>query len=247
MFASITAMFDRAVAFILSLLVFIFPIKPVNEPLNGKGNVTVTAHSGCMGLPDNSIEAMEKGIEAGAQIVEFDLNYTAEGEPVLNHDTPENPDGYVTLAQAFEFLSEHKDIRANVDVKSTAYLEKLEPLAEEYGVTEQLFFTGLNEDDIPVAKEKAPNVPYYLNTGVEMDTDLEALAKKAAELGAIGINLNWKDCTIKLVKVCHSLGLEVSVWTVNEERGAKEMALIGVDNITSRNPDMVCEAIAGLK
>ncbi|MBR5620588.1 MAG: hypothetical protein IKW76_12705, partial [Clostridia bacterium] len=49
---------------------------------------TVTAHSGSMGLPENSVEAMEAGVKAGAQIVEFDLQYDDAGEPVLSHDEP---------------------------------------------------------------------------------------------------------------------------------------------------------------
>ena len=101
------------------------------------GQVSVTAHSGCMGLADNSLEAMAAGIAAGAGIVEFDLNYNAEGTPVLSHNAPKKA-SCVTLAQAFDFLAKHSGVRANVDVKSTEYLEKVPALAETAGVTKQI-------------------------------------------------------------------------------------------------------------
>ena len=75
---------------------------------------TVTAHSGSMGFPDNSIEAMEAGVRAGAAIVEFDLRFTKEGEPVLSHDAPRGE--CATLGDAFAFLAAHPDVLANVDI-----------------------------------------------------------------------------------------------------------------------------------
>ena len=87
----------RIAAFILAELYAAgMPLKVKGRPLSG--TITVTAHSGCMGLADNSLEAMEAGIEAGAQIVEFDLNYTSDGAPVLSHDSPDENAAYVTLS-----------------------------------------------------------------------------------------------------------------------------------------------------
>ena len=47
---------------------------------------TVTAHTGCEGTKDNSLEAIEKGYLSGADIVEFDVHFNSNGEPVLAHD-----------------------------------------------------------------------------------------------------------------------------------------------------------------
>ena len=58
-------------------------------------NFTFTAHTGCMGTDDNSIQSIEVAVANGADIVEFDLNFTDDGEPVLAHDAPKG--GEVTL------------------------------------------------------------------------------------------------------------------------------------------------------
>ena len=234
--------FYHAIAWLLSALIAAgIPVRLHGRPMNGA--VKITAHSGCMDHAANSIEAMEAGVEAGAGIVEFDLHFTADGSPVLSHDAPGEGQECVPLADAFRFLSEHKEIMANVDVKSTEHLETLPPLAEEFGVTDRLFMTGLRENDIPAAREKCPGIPYYLNVSVNEDTDLKALAEKTTELGAVGVNLYWEGASRKLVRICHSNGLLVSVWTVNETLPIIEMILIGADNITSLRPDIACSMI----
>ena len=76
-------LFYRWIALFLAALYSIgLPLQVRSRPLSKE--VTITAHSGCMGYPDNSIEAMEAGIAVGANIVEFDLYFTADGTPVLS-------------------------------------------------------------------------------------------------------------------------------------------------------------------
>ena len=43
---------------------------------------TCTAHTGCMDSEENSIEAIQAGVENSAQIVEFDLNFNESNEPI---------------------------------------------------------------------------------------------------------------------------------------------------------------------
>ena len=220
---------------------FGLPVPAFEKPLAGR--ISVTAHSGCMGLADNSLEAMEAGVAAGAEIVEFDLNYTADGTPVLSHDTPKNGAVCVTLAQAFDFLAKQEGVRANVDVKCTEYLEKVPALAAAAGVTERIFFTGVDDQMVDAVRKKCPGIPYYLNASVPKRADLDALVKKTAALGAVGLNMNWKNASPGLVRAFHKRNMPVSVWTVNKPARVFKMLLLGVDNITSRRPDTVCGMI----
>ncbi|MCR5150891.1 MAG: glycerophosphodiester phosphodiesterase [Clostridiales bacterium] len=216
-------------------------VKFHEKPLSGY--ITVTAHSGCMGLPDNSIEAMKAGIEAGAQIVEFDLNFTKDGEPVLSHDAPSTGKSYVTPEEAFTFVANYPGIQMNIDVKNTEYIEKVPPLADKDGVKSRIFFTGIGEEDVPCVREKCPGIPYYLNTSVKKSDDFQALCEKTAALGAVGININWKNASHRLVDAFHKNNMPVSVWTVNKAGRISKMSLLGVDNITTRRPDIACKLI----
>lgn len=52
------------------------------------GGAEVVAHRGySASAPENTLVAIRRGIEAGADAVEFDLHVTADGVPVLMHDT----------------------------------------------------------------------------------------------------------------------------------------------------------------
>ena len=87
--------------------------KMKNEKVVLPRGFTVTAHTGCEGTEDNSLEAICKGYESGADIVEFDLNFASDGTPVLAHDKAESDS--VTLDEAFAVISELEGLYVNVD------------------------------------------------------------------------------------------------------------------------------------
>lgn len=207
---------------------------------------TVTGHTGCMGEKENSIEAMEAAVSAGAQIIEFDLNFNENGEPVLSHDEPKGNE--VTLEKAFEFLEKHPAVQANVDAKSTKNLFAVQSLGEKHTVLNQLFFTGIGEEDVKAVKNDCPKIPYYLNVDVDKskasDSDyLEELALKVILSGAVGINMNKRAVTKELCDFFHTKGIRVSVYTVNSEVEIYRVLSAGPDNITSKNPDRVLKIL----
>ena len=62
-------------------------------------------HRGTRGLmPENTIPAMIKGIEAGANTVEFDVHITRDGQVVVYHDASFNP-AYTTMPDGSEITS----------------------------------------------------------------------------------------------------------------------------------------------
>ena len=69
----------------------------------------------------------------------------------------------------------------------------------------------------------------------------EKLAEKVRSLGAVGINTHYSNCRPAMVKAFHEQGMPVSVWTVNDEKNAAKYASLGVDNITTRKPDLFRE------
>lgn len=201
---------------------------------------TVTGHTGCMGEKENSIEAMEAAVSAGAQIVEFDLNFDENGKPVLSHDEPKGNE--VTLEEAFAFLEKHPFVLANIDAKSTANLSLVQSLGEKHMILNQLFFTGIKEEDVEKVKESCPKIPYYLNADVDAkkvsDKDyLEEIAMKVILSGAVGINMHKRALTKELCSFFHEKGLLVSVYTVNGEYELYRVLYAAPDNITTKRPD----------
>ncbi len=203
---------------------------------------TCTAHTGCMGTEQNTIESIRKGVLAGANTVEFDLNFNANNDPVLSHDAPKG--GEVTLDEAFAEIAKHSDITINVDVKSVAALGKVIPLAEKHGILDRIFYTGISEKWVEAVRRDSSVVPYFLNVRVNpllknSSLYLGYLAKKVKNCGAIGINFNKKGATPKLTEIFRANGLLVSIWTANTEEEMRKALACSPDNVTTRNPDIL--------
>lgn len=207
---------------------------------------TITAHTGCMGTKENSLESIKKGVENGASIVEFDLYFNEKGEPVLAHDEPVG--GEVTLDEAFEYISKIPDVKVNVDIKVCDALEKVYPTAQKYNVEDRIFYTGVKDEFVESVRNNSPQVKYFLNVDVDKskNTDEEyllSLVEKVKNAGAIGINFNYKNASKELVKVFHDNGLSVSIWTVDTEFNMYKILSFEPDNITTRHPDKLSEIV----
>lgn len=212
-------------------------------PLILPDGFTVTAHTGCEGTKDNSLESILKGAEVGADTVEIDLHFLSDGTPVLNHDKPDSDKTLPTLDAALELLSD-LDVKMNIDVKATDNMAEVFTLIKKYAVESKVFFTGVEEKDVALVKTAAPGIPYYLNVDVDKkkNTDpayLEALIEKVSGCGAIGINMKFTGCSDELVRFFRSEGLLVSLWTANKKKDMLSCIRLNPDNITTRKPSVL--------
>lgn len=207
-------------------------------PLKLPEGLTVTAHTGCEKTKDNSLESITAGAQAGADIVEIDLHFTADGTPVLSHDKPAEGAVLPTFDDALELLKD-LDVRMNIDVKATDNMREAYELIIKHGVQDKVFFTGVEEEKIPAIKSAAPGIPYYLNVSVNKNksTDLDYLSDLVSRVrlsGAIGINMSFKEASPELVRFFRSEGLLVSLWTANKKSEMKHCLKLCPDNITTR-------------
>ena len=218
-----------------------------SQPINLPENFTYTAHTGCCGTADNSLEAIKVGIENDADIVEFDLFFNNENVAVLSHDKPKGNE--VTLDEAFKLISTYENVQVNVDVKlCNNNLHIVYDLAEKYNITDRIFFTGINIEDVETVKKECPTVSYYLNYEVKKENKqtpeyLNDLVKIVKDSGAVGINFNKDSATKALVDTFHKNDLLVSIWTVNEEKDMQKILYFAPDNITTRHPDKLKDII----
>ena len=217
-----------------------------NKDVNLPENFTLTAHTGCEGTADNSLEAIKKGYESGADIVEFDVHFNSKGEPVLAHDYA--ADDSVKLKDAFDLVAECEGLRVNVDCKTVDNLKVIVKTAEDCGVKDRIFYTGIELKDVDIVKRDTPEVKYYLNTSVDKirknDEDyIRSLVTLVRETGALGLNINFGQASEKMIKIFRQEGLEVSLWTVNKELDMHKVLALGCDNITTRQPTKLREII----
>lgn len=221
-----------------------------NSVKNLPEDFTVTAHTGCEKTGDNSLESISAAIKAGADIAEFDLRFDESGKAILSHDEgEENP---VTLDEAFSLVAVDGKLTVNVDVKTTDNLKEVYVLSEKYGISERIFYTGIEEEKVETVKTETPELSYYLNYAPDIskkndDEYIKSLIDLVKEKGAVGLNVNYLKCSKKLVQKFRNEGLKVSVWTANDALSMAFCLNMTPDNITTRYPSVLNKIIDFLR
>ena len=101
----------------------------------------ITAHTGCMKTPSNSIDSALTGVDAGADIVEVDVNATKDGVAVLLHDSQVNTpaNGTINISDiTFEellALDERAFTGNNSDISRITRLEEVLDFVQQRKVT----------------------------------------------------------------------------------------------------------------
>ncbi|MFB9274197.1 glycerophosphodiester phosphodiesterase [Cohnella cellulosilytica] len=225
----------------------------------------ITAHTGCMGTPDNSAASAETGIAHGADIVEDDIRATRDGTLVLSHDDgitfadgTEGSLSGMTLAELNARLAKPLQLlepvlksvadagrRMNLDVKADDVIEPLSDLIERLGLLDRVFLSGCQFPRAIAVSECNPRLGKLLNVDVNAFIDtpypdaIKKLCEQALAAGCFGVNLPYQIVRPSLMEAARDVGLDVYVWTVNEEPQMRMLAGMGVRSITTRNVDVL--------
>lgn len=217
-------------------------LKAKNSSPLSADSVTVTAHSGCEGTADNSMEFLEKCIEINAEVAEIDVTFRRDGTPVIIHrDIAENEEGLL-FCSVMKFLSENtENMRFNLDLKAISNIEAVTDAIEKYSLESRCFFTGVKPEQALLLKASGIKIPYYLNKTFSplkkrSKSFLKKLADEVVQCGAIGINCNYRYASREMVSVFREKGLLTSFWTANTEKVMRKLLLLSPDNITTRYP-----------
>ncbi len=198
---------------------------------------------------ENTLSALRRAVEDGADVVEVDVQVTRDGVPVLSHDenlrrvagvdvdvrrvtwgelSRVRLPGGERVARLDEFLEAIRGvIPALVEVKhpedTRVVLEHLEGYGEWVAV--------ISFHDEPVAEAArrgfVSGLIYARPPGRVLD---------AKRLGARIVLPRYQLATVKAVSFAHRLGLRVVAWTVNSEDWAVELYRRGVDGIATDYP-----------
>lgn len=209
---------------------------------------TVTAHTGCDGSPDNSIESIQRAISLGVPVIENDLTLRNDGTPVFMHAESAGDGGLLFAEAQYYIASNSSTVLQNLDLKVFENLDEIQGIVKKAGLIGRCFFTGVEKDNAARVKKYAPEIPYYLNMKLNVLRlrDKEYLCRAADEIkraGAVGINCKYTYLSKTLVEVMHERGLSVSVWTVDKKPLMLYVLSLAPDNITTRNPRLLMSLI----
>lgn len=219
----------------------------------------VIGHRGAVGhAPENTLAAIERGIAAGADLVEVDLQRTADGHIVAMHDKRvdrvTNGSGYVTAMS----LAELRRLRVGGDQPIPTLNEILECCRGRVGLMLELISEGIAESTVAAVREMRFELPLVYasflhaevrKAGIAAGDQGKALAlfegvpidpaRIVREAGATCAGASIESLTGALVECLHDAGLGLFVYVVNDPRDIEWVRSLDVDGIISDFPERV--------
>ncbi len=230
----------------------------VDESFNQvKYSVSITAHRGSsFEAPENTMAAIEKAYENGADYVEIDVQLTKDNQIILLHDetfertsqSDSRPDELTleeikTLDAGLWFdedfegeripslqevitFSRHK-LKLNIEIKGSQYSPEI------YDELIKLIEMNNFRSDVVITSLNYEDLNIieekapYLKTGYIIFVALGNLEMLDVDFYSV----EETNVTESFVARAHEIGREVHVWTINDEEDMINMIELGVDNI----------------
>lgn len=238
----------------------------LTSSLSAMGNVRCIAHRGfSSAYLENSMESVLSAIEIGSHGVEFDIQHTKDGLPVLFHDdtlkrvvvSKEGKDCHLEKGISDYLFS---DLRENCQLKNGEDIPLLEEVLERSSDVESFFFVELKDRPRVNTLELLEQFFYYRMNSLRL-ISFKKDYLKAVDAYAV-VRPFWKE--IKMLRIYRFLpslfddygvniyhktrymsripyrrGKEVSVWTVNGKKDLKKIIdRKKVHFVTTDRPDL---------
>ncbi len=207
----------------------------------------LTAHGGALGTGRNSQKYFDVIRDFATDVIEVDI-YKRGDLLYISHLPKLCPKKAITLEFVFEYIKKY-DFMVNCDVKWSGLVQSVLALAKQKGVEDKIIFTG------SVKKKDLPHLTMgqvYLNVGffgikprIENLETIKGIIDTQNNQRIKGLNLNYRYCTEEMLAKAQSIGLELSVFTVDDtselERLLKHKELA---NITTNKIDYALDTVA---
>jgi glycerophosphoryl diester phosphodiesterase len=164
--------------------------------------------------------------------------------PVFPEQKPVPGQTFVTLEEVLVWAKNfpEKKVRFNIETKTSASQKQFEPnprkfvdsiirLLRKYHQIENSILQSFDFRTLTEARKMEPN----LKLSALFDKP-EPICKTTKDLGAVIASPNLSLVTKDMVKECHSLGVEIHPWTLNQESEWKSAISMGVDGIITDYP-----------
>jgi glycerophosphoryl diester phosphodiesterase len=206
-------------------------------------------HRGAAALaPANSLRALELALEAGVDIVEFDVLGRPGGGLVLSHSSRDVDPDPLPLDDALAFLEQQASVGLLADVKNGGYEGELVEAIRRHGLVDRTLVSTMDLSILREVKRLEPgvsrSVTYPRNraraAALRRVPSLLPWRIAALVLGAeaSAATLNYRVVTRSVVERCHDLGAAVFAWTVNDPALVARLDGLGVDGVITDDPSV---------
>ena len=229
------------------------------------------AHRGASTLyPENTLRAFVAAAELGADMCEFDVRMTRDGEIVVIHDATVNRTtdgrGRVAAMSAAEIERLHAGVRfgaefrgeriptlaevaaalgerrcgMDVELKARGLEARVCEVLRGCGAIETTLVSSFDWDQLKIVVAQEP----ALRIALLGEKAAAILLEAAAAVRAFAIAPRFDIADAALCAEAHRRGLAVYVWTVDDAPAMRRLIAAGVDGIMTNNPQRLRELVA---
>lgn len=218
--------------------------------------------------PENSLRAFAHAVRLGYTDLETDIRGTADGIAVVHHDeflerttdmTGRVRDlpwasvrrarihGREPVSRLEDVLAAFPDARFTVDVKEDSSVPALVAALERTQAFERVIVSSFSgrrlahvRRQIPVRTAASPREVLALVRAMRRGQRIQLLADSIAIPTHVG---RWRLATADLVSHAHRCGVQVHVWTIDDEASMNGLLDLGVDAIMTDRPTLLKEVL----
>ena len=245
--------------------------RAAGHPFFAGATPRVFAHRGLhLDAPENTAGSFRAAIAAGATFIETDVVGSKDGFAIISHDTTLDRistrtgrvsdhtaaeladidlggEGFLTLAQALE---QFPTARFNIDVKEANAIDGVVIAVNDAEAQDRVLIASFNAQRRRATTARLPGVassPSATEFLVIAAAAAVGLATPLPLVHALQIPERANGITFvneKLVERYHRAGLEVHVWTVNDDVTMRRLLALGVDGIITDRADIALGVVS---
>ena len=213
-------------------------------------------HRGAGGhAPENTLDAIERGIALHAHLVEFDGRATSDGQLVLLHDATldRTTNGHGLIAdqlwrdvrqviggdgQPLPLLADALRVASGrtgviIEIKAERIAKQICRTVREVQFSGPVIYTSFLHDELLAVRRENPQAQTMaLIEAVPVNRTAFATDAQATHVGVA-----FETLTPSFLKALHDRALRVFVYTVNEPADIQTAKAMGVDGIISDYPE----------
>ena len=258
---------DNMRRILYSILMSAFGVFAVMCTSAKEKEIAIVAHRGywncdAAGCAKNSIAALKQAQDLGVWGSEFDVNMSEDGELLVFHDASvdgkkiekhpasdfeyyrlKNGESIPRLGQLLEQALKHPQTMLVFELKKHS-CDSVETKAVDASIAELKKYGLFNPENVMfisfskhICKEFAAKAPGFTVQYLEKDADPDELV----EFGINGIDTKYKVLLRDslLFDAARRNNMSVNTWTVNAEDNIRKVIELGVDQITTDEPELV--------
>jgi len=211
---------------------------------------------------ENSMAAFERAVGLGFRYLETDVRVTADGVALAFHDARLDrvtdragridrlPWGEVQRARIggrepipllADVLGAWPDVRVNLDLKHLSSIAPAVEAVRRTGTVERVCVGAFAQRRIGIARRVlGPRLCTSLGPGEALALRLGRLGRTEARCAQVPAYVGRRVFTdARLVAAAHARGLQVHVWTVNDEAEMTRLLDLGVDGVMTDRADLL--------